>query len=71
MATEPRQGRVRLNHAGLEELQRIPGVGPELAKSILTYRYVHGPFRSFSDLDEVPGIGPGMIEQMRVSATLR
>ncbi|MEA3403601.1 MAG: ComEA family DNA-binding protein [Armatimonadota bacterium] len=70
-ATESRQGPVRLNHAGLEELQRIPGVGPELAKRILTYRHLHGPFRSFSELDEVPGIGPGTIEQIRVSATLR
>lgn len=62
--------RVRLNSAGLEELQSIPGIGPELAKRIIYHRSVNGPFGSFSDLDEVPGIGPATIEKIRVSATL-
>ncbi len=61
---------VRLNSAGLEELQRIDGIGPELAKNILSYRSMHGPFRSLNDLDEVPGIGPATIEKIRVGATL-
>lgn len=65
-----RQAPVRLNHAGLEELQRIPGVGPELAKNILYHRSMRGGFKSFGELDEVPGIGPATIEKIRVSATL-
>lgn len=62
--------RVRLNHAGLDELQSIDGVGPKLAKNIIYYRSVHGPFASFDDLDNVPEIGPATIEKIRVSATL-
>ena len=69
-ARRPSQGQVRLNQAGLEELQRIPGVGPELAKKIIYHRSMHGPFRSFSQLDNVPGIGPATIEKIRASATL-
>lgn len=62
---------VRINHAGLDELQRLPGVGPELARRIIYYRAEHGPFRSFSDLDQVPGIGPETIAAIRTCATLR
>ena len=66
----PRTARVRLNSAGLEELQRIDGIGPELAKRIVYDRSVNGPYRSFNDLDRVPGIGQATIEKIRVSATL-
>lgn len=66
----PSRGRVPLNRAGLEELQTIPGIGPELAKNIIYYRSANGPFRRFSDLDNVPGIGPATIEKIRVSAKL-
>ncbi len=61
---------VRVNHAGLEELQELPGVGPELAKRILYHRAMHGPFRSFKELEEVPGIGPATVEEIRIRATL-
>lgn len=69
-AQTPTASPVRLNSAGLEELQRIDGIGPELAKKILYHRSANGPFRSFNDLDDVPGIGPVTIEKIRVSATL-
>jgi competence protein ComEA len=66
----PRSRQVRINRAGLDELQRIPGVGPETARNIIYHRSLHGPFRSFTALDDVPGIGPATIEKIRVSATL-
>ncbi|MGI5816808.1 MAG: helix-hairpin-helix domain-containing protein [Armatimonadota bacterium] len=69
-ARTPSPGRVRLNRAGLEELQELPGIGPELAKNIIYHRSTHGPFRSFTDLHDVPGIGSATVEKIRVSATL-
>jgi len=66
----PPAPRVRLNYAGLEELQEIPGVGPALARNIIYYRAMHGPFRSFQELDAVEGIGPSTIAEMRLHATL-
>jgi len=68
--TSRRGSPIRLNYAGLEELQEIPGVGPALAKRIIYYRAMHGPFHSFSELDNVEGIGPATIEEIRISATL-
>jgi competence protein ComEA len=32
---------------------------------ILDYRVEHGPFGSVDDLDDVPGIGPTRVEQLR------
>jgi competence protein ComEA len=69
-AQSPSRGRVRINHADLEELQRIPGVGPETARNIVYHRTINGPFESFNELDDVPGIGSATIEKIRVSATL-
>ncbi|MFO8079984.1 MAG: helix-hairpin-helix domain-containing protein [Armatimonadota bacterium] len=69
-ARAPRASKVRLNRAGLDELQRIPGVGPELAKNIIYHRSMNGPFSSLEELNDVRGIGPATVEKIRVSATL-
>jgi competence protein ComEA len=55
-------GPVHINTATAEELQRLPGVGPALAKSIIDYRDQHGPFKRMSDLDDVPGVGPARLK---------
>lgn len=61
---------VRINHAGLDELQEIPGIGPQTAQRIIYHRHLHGPFRSFSELEQVSGIGPQTVDRIRQSATL-
>jgi competence protein ComEA len=35
------------------------------AQKIVDWRTAHGPFRSVEDLDDVPGIGPARVEQLR------
>ncbi len=50
--------KVDVNHAGTAELCRIPGVGDELARRIVTYRATHPPFANADGLARVPGIGP-------------
>jgi competence protein ComEA len=35
----------------------LPGIGPVLAKRIIDYRRVHGPYRKIADLRKVSGIG--------------
>ena len=49
--------RIDVNAAGIEELARLPGIGPALAERIVADRAAHGPFRQAQDLERVPGIG--------------
>jgi competence ComEA-like helix-hairpin-helix protein len=52
---------VDLDRASAAELARLPRVGPALARTIVTWREAHGPFGGLSGLDQVPGIGPGLL----------
>jgi len=58
--TEP----IDVNHATVEDLQALPGVGPKLAKRILDER-ARRPFRAAEDLRRVSGIGPKTLEKLR------
>ncbi|HEX2396867.1 MAG TPA: ComEA family DNA-binding protein [Solirubrobacteraceae bacterium] len=49
---------LNLNTATAEQLDQLDGVGPATARKIIAYRQQHGGFRSVSELDQVPGIGP-------------
>jgi len=62
----PREpGPVDLNRAGERELDRLPGIGPVLARRIVAHRERHGPFHSPDELLAVPGIGPRLLERIR------
>lgn len=63
-------GRVRVNTAGVEDLQRLPGVGPVLAMRIVEHRDRHGPFAVVEDLLDVPGIGEGKLAALREAVLL-
>ena len=55
---------IDINRAGVEELQKLPGIGPVKAKAIVDTREKK-PFQSVDDLRRVPGIGPKTLEQLR------
>ena len=61
---------VDINTANAAELERLPGVGPTLAKRIVDYRSAHGQFQSSEDLQRVQGIGPKTYETLREHATV-
>lgn len=50
-------GKINLNTASGPQLEELPGVGPVLAKAIISWREENGGFRQISDLQSVPGIG--------------
>jgi competence ComEA-like helix-hairpin-helix protein len=57
---------VDLNHASLEELASLDGVGPRLAERIQAAR----PFVTIDDLARVSGIGPKRVARLRDRLTI-
>ena len=55
---------VRINSAGVSELQQLPGIGPALAQRIVDTRS-RGRFASADDLLRVPGIGKAKLAKLR------
>ena len=62
--------RVNVNEADERELDRLPGVGPALARSIVEDRRRNGPFNSLSDLERVPGLGSSKVARLEPHVAL-
>ena len=60
---------VNINTATKEELTSLKGVGEKRAQDIIDYRTKNGNFKSVDDLEKVPGIGPGLMKQIRPNVT--
>jgi competence ComEA-like helix-hairpin-helix protein len=60
--------RIDVDRAPVEELARLPRVGPGLAGRIVADREEHGPFGSLEGLDRVSGIGPTLLAAIRPHA---
>jgi uncharacterized protein len=54
---------VELNTASEQLLTYVSGLGPQLAKSIVSFRNQNGPFKSREDLKKVPRLGQKAFEQ--------
>jgi competence protein ComEA len=47
---------LHLNTATVEQLERLPGIGPALAKRIVEFRDKKGGFKRIEELLAVPGV---------------
>ena len=57
---------ISINSASVDELQRLPGIGPAFAARIVEGR----PYHSLDDLLNVPGIGSARLERLRAYLSL-
>lgn len=53
-----------VNAATFNDLVRLPGIGPVMAKRIIEYREANGPFKRLQDLRHVKGIGAKTYEKL-------
>ena len=58
--------RLPLNRAAEGDLARIPGVGAVVARALVQAR----PFRSWDEVDAVPGVGPARLRTLQQVAEL-
>jgi len=63
-------GVININAATATELEQLPGIGPSIAKAIVTYRSTNGPFVVIDDLMKVSGIGTSKLEALRAYVTV-
>lgn len=63
-------GGVDINTADASTLETLPGIGASKAAAIIQYRTDHGPFKSVDELDNVSGIGPSTLANLRDLVTV-
>jgi competence ComEA-like helix-hairpin-helix protein len=61
---------IDLNTATIAQLETLPGIGPNTAKSIVDFRNHSGPFQRVEDLLAIKGISKSKLEKLRPYVTI-
>jgi len=61
---------VNVNKATTEELVKVRGIGPVMAKRIIEHRDKNGMFKSIDDLTQVQGIGSSKLKRIQDQITV-
>jgi comEA protein len=61
---------INLNTATIAQLETLPGIGPNTAKSIIDFRNRSGPFQRIEDLLAIKGISKSKLEKLRPYVTV-
>ncbi len=61
---------ININMASSEELQKLEGIGPSMAKKIIDYREENGYFSSIEELQNVNGIGEAKYNKIKENITI-
>lgn len=64
-------GRIDINHAGVDELMQLSGIGEGKARAIVAYREEHGAFAKIEDIKNVTGIGENTYAGFKDDITAR
>ena len=67
---QPAAALVNLNSATQVELEKLPGVGPAMAKQIIEYRQKNGGFKKVEELMNVKGIGEKAFLKLKTLVTV-
>ncbi len=62
--------KININTASAEELDKLPGIGPSIAKAIIDYRTKNGAFKKIEDINAVKGIGDALFEKIKDQITV-
>jgi len=63
-------GRININHADIEELMTLPGIGESKAEAIISYREEHGNYQSTEDIMNISGIKEKVYSKIKESITV-
>jgi competence protein ComEA len=61
---------INLNTATIAQLEALPGIGPNTAKSIVDFRNHSGPFQRVEDLLAIKSISKSKLEKLRPYVTV-
>ena len=56
---------VDINSASAADLEKVPGIGPSLARRIVEFRDKNGPYSTVEDLLKIQGIGEKSLSHFR------
>lgn len=62
---------ININNANLEDLVRLPNIGPVTAVKMYRFRVTRGPFSRVEDIKKVEGIGPAIFTGIKYYITVR
>lgn len=70
LGSSDKKGKISLNQASLEELDKLSGIGPALGGRIISYRKKNGGFKNIEELKLVSGIGDKLFEKIKDDISL-